>query len=198
MAEKAVFLDRDGTLIEDVGYLSDPEGLLIFDEAFEAVRSLREIGMKIVVVTNQSGIARGLFDEPTLDEIHDNLRAAFRHQGAPLDAIFHCPYHPDAEVQRYRRHSSLRKPAPGMLRQAALTMEIDLARSFMIGDTLKDIVAGHRAGCLSILVRTGKGREALSTLKDLPSLDPTLSPAKAQPDYIAEDVLKAADWIRQA
>lgn len=191
MAETAVFLDRDGTIIEDVGYLADADGLVIFAEAIEAVQALRESGMKVVVVTNQSGVARGLIRERVLEEIHDNLRAAFRHQGAPLDAIYFCPHHPKAKLDRYRRHCDCRKPEPGMLRRAAEALTIDLGRSYMVGDKIDDVVAGHRAGCQSVLVRTGAGRQSARRLEQ----QADSIPAARRPEAIAADVREAADWI---
>lgn len=199
MAESAVFLDRDGTILEDPGYLDNPEGLVIYHEALEAVQLLRETGMRVVVVTNQSGLARGLFTERTLHEIHDILREAFLHQGAPLDAIYFCPHHPQASVAQYRRHCNCRKPEPGLLRRAAEALGIDLARSYMIGDKLSDMSAGHRAGCkAAILVQTGQGAQAL---KDLDQRKPSRSNSSAgrrpaeQPDHVASDILQAAQWI---
>ncbi len=195
MAERAVFLDRDGTMIEDVGYLDDPEGIAIYAEAIEAVQNLREHGWKIVVVTNQSGVARGLFDEGTLERIHDQLREAFLHQGAPIDAILTCPHHPEANVLRYRRHCTCRKPQPGLLRRAAQSMEIDLARSYMIGDKLSDVEAGHRASCRSILVLTGVGQESVSALEDSKDRASRGRAALAQPDHVADNLLEASEWL---
>lgn len=193
MAHSALFLDRDGTIVEDVGYLNDPDGLVIYEGAFAAVQAIRELGFKTVVVTNQSGLARGLIDENTLNAIHECLRDVFLHQGAPLDAVYYCPHHPEATVQRYRRHCSCRKPEPGLLRRAAEALEIDLARSYLVGDKISDIVAGHRAGCRSILVRTGQGMQSIAELDANAARSGPHN--RGIPDYIADDVLKAAEWI---
>ncbi len=199
MAESAVFLDRDGTIVEDSGYLDDPEGLVIYGEALDAVQLIREVGMKVVVVTNQSGLARGLFSEKTLHDIHDILREAFLHQGSPLDAIYFCPHHPRAEVAQYRRHCNCRKPEPGLLRRAAEALGIDLARSYMIGDKMSDIVAGHRAGCkAAVLVKTGQGTQSASRLEKLnpPRNDSTGNRRPLdRPEHVASDILQAAQWI---
>ena len=199
MAESAVFLDRDGTVVEDAGYLDDSEGLVIYGEALDAVQLIREVGMRVVVVTNQSGLARGLFSEKTLHEIHDGLREAFLHQGSPLDAIYFCPHHPQADVAQYRRHCNCRKPEPGLLRRAAEALGIDLARSYMIGDKLSDIVAGHRAGCkAAILVETGQGAQAVSQLEERkPSRSASTGNRRplGQPEHVAPDILQAAQWI---
>ncbi|HSR53822.1 MAG TPA: D-glycero-beta-D-manno-heptose 1,7-bisphosphate 7-phosphatase [Acidobacteriota bacterium] len=206
MAEVAVFLDRDGTVMEDVGYLDNPDRVAIFEEAIEAISALREAGFKIVIVTNQSGLARGLFTEKTLNDIHDTLRAAFQHQGAPLDGIYYCPHHPQAQVARFRRHCNCRKPEPGLLRRAAEQLEIDLGRSYMIGDKVADVIAGHRAGCRSVLVRTGEGERALERLEkgQVKTPEPSSSSSSnsgskrrspEEPDYVASNVLQAAEWI---
>ena len=198
MAESAVFLDRDGTILEDPGYLDDSEGLVIYGEALDAVQIIREVGMRVVVVTNQSGLARGLFSEKALHDIHDSLREAFLHQGSPLDAIYFCPHHPQADVAQYRRHCNCRKPEPGLLRRAAEALGIDLARSYMIGDKISDIVAGHRAGCkAAILVETGAGAQSVKELeKRKPSRSASTGrPSMGQPEHVASDILQAAQWI---
>lgn len=159
MSSRAVFFDRDDTLIEDPGYLNDPEAVRPLPGAPEAVRTLREAGYQIIVATNQSGLARGLIDEPTLERVHERMRQLFAEQGAAIDAIYYCPYleGPEATVEQYRRPSDLRKPAPGMFLRAARERNIDLSASWAIGDSDRDTLAGLAAGCRTIqLVREGR------------------------------------------
>jgi D-glycero-D-manno-heptose 1,7-bisphosphate phosphatase len=158
MTVSAVFWDRDGTLIEDPGYLTDPDQVMLLPGAAEALRRLTEAGFENVVTTNQSGIARGMLDEETLEQIHDRLRERLAAEGASVDAIYYCPFlnGDEAVVEAYRQDSDLRKPAPGMLVKASLERNIDLAGSWSIGDSLRDAQAGRAAGCRTILLRTNK------------------------------------------
>ena len=154
MRHRAVFLDRDDTLVVDLGFIDHPDKVALVHGAVEAVCRLRRAGFKVVVASNQSGIARGYFDEARLDAIHHRLRELLAAGGAQLDGIYHCPYleGPEAVVETYRKESELRKPAPGMLLQAATDLDLDLSRSWMIGDSARDIEAGRAAGCRTILV----------------------------------------------
>lgn len=158
MSKAAIFWDRDDTLIKDPGYLSDPELVELLPGAADAMRRLGEAGFENVIVTNQSGIARGLLDEAKLEEIHGRLRRLLREQGVEVDAIYFCPYlaGPEAVVEAYRKESDLRKPKPGMLAQAALERKLDLAASWSIGDSVRDAEAGRAAGCRTILVKNPK------------------------------------------
>jgi len=150
----AVFLDRDGTIIEDIGYIGDPDDVRLLPGAAEAIRRIFQAGYLVVIVSNQSGVARGLFDEAALSRVHARVEALLRTEGAGLDGAYYCPYldSPEAKVEVYRRDSELRKPNPGMLHQAARDLDIDLPRSWMIGDSPSDIEAGRRAGCETILI----------------------------------------------
>lgn len=154
MQHRAVFLDRDDTLVVDSGFIDHPERVVLVPGAVEAVRRLQRAGFKVVVVSNQSGIARGYFDEAQLQAIHARLQELLRAGGVQLDGIYYCPYleGPEATVEAYRKKSELRKPAPGMLLQAAGDLDLDLSRSWMIGDSARDIQAGRAAGCRTILV----------------------------------------------
>jgi D-glycero-D-manno-heptose 1,7-bisphosphate phosphatase len=152
MANAAVFLDRDGTLIQDPGYLTDPDQVQILDGVAEALTEFQQLGYKTVVVSNQSGVARGVLTVETLERIHDRLRELLAAQGAGLDAIYYCPYHPEGTVPEYRKDSDWCKPRPGMLLAAAGEMDLDLAQSWMIGDNDRDIEAGRRAGCKTIRI----------------------------------------------
>jgi len=152
MAERAVFLDRDGTLVKDPGYLNDPSQLKLLEGVPNGLIRLRKMGYKIVVVTNQSGVARGILTEKTLGRIHDKLKQMLDKEGAQLDGIYYCPYLEDGVIQRYRKSSELRKPRPGMLLKAAEEMDIDLNESWMIGDGEADVQAGKNAGCKTIFI----------------------------------------------
>jgi len=153
MANKAVFLDRDNTLISDPGYLSDPDAVKLLPGVDLALKSLAQAGYKLVVVTNQAGIARGLITESALEKIHAELRRQLGERDVRLDALYYCPYHPEGTVEGYVSDSGMRKPKPGMLLQGAKELDIDLSQSWMVGDSPRDVGAGQRAGCRTIRVR---------------------------------------------
>lgn len=154
----AVFLDRDGTLIEESGYLDRLDRLIVYPFAVDAVRLLNRAGLAVVVVSNQSGIGRGLLTEGFVHEAHAHLQAVLGAGGARVDGFYYCPHHPEAPVAAYRSACDCRKPAPGMLRQAAAALDLDLGRSFLVGDRWGDVEAAHAAGARGVLVRTGYGR----------------------------------------
>ena len=154
MSEKAVFLDRDNTLIEDPGYISDPDSVRLLPGVELAMKSLSQAGYLLVVVTNQSGVARGMLTEESLKRIHERMVELLSRKGAPVDEIYYCPYHAEGSVPEYAIESDLRKPEPGMLLHASEDMGIDLSVSWMVGDTPADIEAGQRAGCRTIRIRT--------------------------------------------
>jgi len=176
----AVFLDRDGTINEEVSYLSRMEQLRIFPQTFEAIRLVNDSGMKAVVVTNQSGIARGYFTEEFVRSVHDRINELLAARGARIDSFYVCPHHPVYGDGIYKQDCACRKPKPGLLLRAAAEMGIDLSRSYMVGDMLKDVEAGKKAGARAILVRTGYGSNIVRT--DMPA-------------FIAEDILEAVRWI---
>ena len=183
---RAAFLDRDGTLIDELEFLRQPADLRLLPGAAEGVRVLCEGGYKTVVVTNQSGIARGLLDEVTLAEIHGRLRHELERAGARLDAILYCPHHPDYGPAAYRRTCECRKPAPGLVLRAARELELDLPRSWMIGDSLRDLECARAAGLAgSVLVLTGKWRAEL------------LDAPPGERLRTAPDLLAAANWLVQ-
>ena len=153
----AVFLDRDGTINREVDYLADPDDLELLPGVAEALRSLQNAGYLLCVVTNQSGVARGRFDETRLEEIHARLRALLAAKGVALDWIGYCPHHDNVGSPAYRADCSCRKPQPGMLIEAAARLGVALDRSWCVGDSLRDVDAGERAGAAGLLVRTGKG-----------------------------------------
>ena len=150
MSNKAIFLDRDDTLIEDPGYLNHPEQVKLLEGVAEALIELRAMGYMLIVVSNQSAVARGVVSEKILGEIHNRLRQLLTERGAYLDQIYYCPYHPDGVIPKYRKESDWRKPNPGMLLAAADEMDIDLSQSGSIGDSSRDVEAWLRAGCKTI------------------------------------------------
>lgn len=164
MAQKAVFLDRDDTLIDDPGYIKHPDQVRLLPGASEALIMLREMGYLLVVVTNQSAVARGMITEEQLEDIHKRFRNLLSTEGASIDALYFCPYHPEGVVKDYNMESNLRKPNAGMFFQAEEELDIDLSQSWMIGDSYRDIEAGKAAGCHTILVDVpGKIREKKDT-----------------------------------
>jgi D-glycero-D-manno-heptose 1,7-bisphosphate phosphatase len=154
MSQKAVFLDRDDTIIEDSGYINNPEQVKLAAGAAGALVDLRKMGYKVVIVSNQSGIARGIVTEQAIAQIHERLKQLLAEENAYLDRIYYCPYHPDGAVQKFRKDSDWRKPKPGMLLAAAKEMNIDLVGSWMIGNDYKDVAAGKAAGCRAILIKS--------------------------------------------
>jgi D,D-heptose 1,7-bisphosphate phosphatase len=186
---RAIFLDRDGTINEEVGYLDDLDKLKIIPEAFEAVRLINAAKMKAVIITNQAGVARGLFTEDFVKAVNKYLHAEFLKENALIDAFYYCPHHPTEGNAPYRRGCDCRKPAPGMLFQAAREMNIDLTRSYIIGDRYNDMEAGKKVGVKGILVKTGFGQ---SLLQDD---GPDKLTDYNQPDFIAADILEAVRWI---
>jgi histidinol-phosphate phosphatase family protein len=185
----AVFLDRDGTINEEVGYLDHTDKLVLIPAAFEAVRLINESGMKAVVVTNQAGVAKGLFTEDFVRATNDRIQDLLLKQGARIDRFYYCPHHPTDGVDPYRKLCDCRKPEPGLLKQAAKDLGIDLARSYMIGDRYRDIETAHRAGAKGALVMTGYGQDLMQ------SAGPDQANDFNRPDFIAPDILDAVRWI---
>ena len=152
-----MFLDRDGTINEDVGHLDRADRLTLYPYSVDAVRLLNQAGYVVVVVTNQGGIAKGLVEERFVVALHEELRVRFADAGARIERFYHCPHDPNAAVAAYRRVCGCRKPEPGMVRQAAAELELDPARSFVIGDKWSDVGLARNVGAVGILVRTGYG-----------------------------------------
>jgi histidinol-phosphate phosphatase family protein len=178
-APRAVFVDKDGTLIEDVPYNVDPDLIRLTDGAADALRLLHAAGYQAIVISNQAGVARGYFEEAALGPVEDRLRALLREAGVPLAGFYSCPHHPDGVVAAYAVVCACRKPAPGLIERAAREHGIDLSRSWMIGDILHDIEAGKRAGCRTVLLDVGHETEW------------DLTPART-PDLIAGGLPEAA------
>jgi D-glycero-D-manno-heptose 1,7-bisphosphate phosphatase len=154
---RAVFLDRDGTINVEKEYLSLPGDFEFIPGAPQAIKLLNDAGFCVIVVTNQSGVARGYYDEAAVCALHRHMDAELAKHGAMVDAYYFCPHHPQHGIGDYRKECGCRKPLPGMLQQAAAEFAIDLASSFIIGDKLADVEAGLKAGCRPLLVRTGYG-----------------------------------------
>jgi D-glycero-D-manno-heptose 1,7-bisphosphate phosphatase len=151
----AVFLDRDGTLVHPAHYPSRQEDLQLYDGIGPELRALQQAGFRLVVITNQAGIARGYFTEVDLQAMHDYLRRELERRGVFLDGIYHCPHHPDGVIPELSIRCECRKPQPGMILQAATDLDLDLRRSWLVGDILDDVEAGNRADCRTILVDLG-------------------------------------------
>jgi D-glycero-D-manno-heptose 1,7-bisphosphate phosphatase len=179
--DRAIFLDRDGTLIAEKGYICDFSEVEIFPFAFEAVRLMKEHRFKVIVATNQSAVARGFCRPEQVENLHRCLREAFLNREAEIDRIYYCPYLADGKIHSFRQEHPWRKPSPGMLLQAAADFNIDPSQSYMMGDDLIDLQAGKQAGCKTVLVLTGKGAE---TEKKLES-------AALTPHLISSDILTA-------
>jgi D,D-heptose 1,7-bisphosphate phosphatase len=191
MSRPAVFLDKDGTLIEDVPYNIDPERIRLSAGAEEGLRKLHQAGYALVVVSNQSGVARGLFAEDALAGVRQRLEELLAAFGVPLAGCYWCPHHPGGSVARYALACDCRKPAPGLILQAAREHGLDLARSWLIGDILNDMEAGHRAGCRTVLLDNGHETEWVLT--------PERTPDRRAADLAeAAEVIVAADKVGQA
>ena len=174
MALKAVFIDKDGTLIPDIPYNVDPALITLSPGAGATLARLKRRGYLLIVVSNQSGVARGLFPESALDGVRQRIGDLLAEAGAALDGFSYCPHHPDGTVKRYARECGCRKPKAGMLTGAAKAFGIDLSRSWMIGDITADSEAGNRAGCRTILIE--KPYDPIVEVND-----------RSRPDYIVRD-----------
>ena len=183
MGRKAVFMDRDDTLIEDPGYINHPNQVKLLPGAAAALIQLKRMGYLLVIASNQSAVARGIVTEEMLEQIHHRLRKLLADEGASIDAIYYCPYHPDGVIPKYRMESDLRKPNPGMLLRAAEDLDIDFSRSWMIGDSYRDITAGVKVGCRTILI-------------DSPVKRPTRNPSDPTADRKVGSLREAANVIR--
>ena len=181
---RAIVMDRDGTVCEEVGHLGVPDRLRLIEGSGEAIRLANAAGLQTVVATNQSGVARGLFCESAVLEVHDRLRELLTEQGARLDGIYYCPHHPEEGNGRHRRECDCRKPRPGMLWRARDQMGIDLSRSYMVGDRVRDLAAATTAGMTPVLVLTGYGpREREAAVNGHAAA------------HVAENLLEAVRWI---
>lgn len=182
MTSKAVFLDKDGTLVEDIPYNVDPDRVRLMEGALEGLRLLQNYGYDLIVVTNQSGVARGFFDEQDVHWMMRRLSDLLASKGIFLKGYYYCPHHPEGKFSKYAVDCFCRKPQPGMLYQAALERHIRLSDSWMIGDILHDVEAGNRAGCKTILLNNDHETEWKLT-------------TSRRPKFIVRDLAEAAQAI---
>lgn len=185
----AIFMDRDGTLSHEVGYVNHVSRFRLYPWAVEAVRLANRNGFLAVVITNQAGVARGYFPESVIHEVHAALNASMEAGGARLDAVYYCPHHPSAGEPPYRKDCDCRKPKPGLLRRAEAELGVDLARSFVVGDRLGDLELAWSVGATGVLVRSGYG------LGELTYHAPSWP---RQPDLVADHLLEAVERIVSA
>jgi D-glycero-D-manno-heptose 1,7-bisphosphate phosphatase len=183
----AVFLDRDGTLIDDIDYLSGFDQIALFPWTVDALRLIARAGYLTVVVTNQSAVARGIVTEDFVRATHAELNRRLERGGAHIDAFYFCPHHPDATIEQYRRECRCRKPEPGMLEDAVRDLSIDLSRSWMVGDRWIDVAAGNAASVRSVLVRSGHA----ARVEEVPA-------PGIRADAILNNLMEAVGWILRA
>ena len=186
MTRAAIFLDRDGTICEEVGYVNHLSRSRLLPNSLEAIGLINQAGLLAVVTTNQSGVARGYFSQDLVESVHAKLQASVTGAGARLDAIYYCPHHPTEGTPPWRAVCECRKPEPGMILRAAREHGIDLSRSFVVGDSVADIEAGASAGVPGILVKTGYGRGLLEHQRHR---------FKTEPVHTADDLLEAVRFI---
>lgn len=179
---KAVFLDRDGTIVREVNYLCRPEDTELLPGAGQAIAKLRRAGFAVVVVSNQSGIARGYFSHDDLQSVQDELIRQLAGHNTEIDGWYNCVHHPNGEVEQFRMVCDCRKPKPGLVHSAAAEMDLELEGSYMVGDRLRDVACGNAAGLTSILVRSGQNDGAPQ--EDI-----------QHPDHVTGDLAQAAEWI---
>jgi D,D-heptose 1,7-bisphosphate phosphatase len=182
MSNHAVFLDRDGTLNEDPGYISNPEQVVLYPETGEALSLLKKYGFLLIIISNQSGIARGLMTNKDVDAVNDKINSLLAEFKVKVDAFYYCPAHPDYSSEE---ECDCRKPSPKLVFEAAKEFNVDLNKSYFIGDTVADIQCGKNAGLKTILVRTGKWEESFSILQKENNF----------PTFVANDLLNATNFI---
>jgi D-glycero-D-manno-heptose 1,7-bisphosphate phosphatase len=184
MTRRAVFLDRDGTLVDDRGYLDALDRLHVYAWTPDAIRLLNRAGFATVVVTNQSAVGRGIIDEAFLATVHATIDARLAEGRAHIDAYYHCPHHPEQALAPYRKACRCRKPGPGLIEQACQDLGLDASRSVMVGDRWIDVQCGHAAGAQSVLVRTGLG-----------AAEATRTPDGRNAEAVVGNLMEAAGWI---
>jgi D-glycero-D-manno-heptose 1,7-bisphosphate phosphatase len=183
---RAVFIDRDGTISEEVGYVNHPSRYRVFPYAAEAIKQLNDSGWLAILVTNQAGVARGYFTEDVIGAVHTLLARELEGGGARLDAIYYCPHHPSVGDPPYRFDCDCRKPRPGLIRRAAVDLDIDIAASWMVGDRYSDTELARNAGARAALVLSGYGRGEWEYQRGA---------WRHQPDLVAENLLEAVRAI---
>lgn len=187
MNKAAVFLDRDGTINEEMGYINHPDRFVIFPFVAESIKIFNDMDRPVIVVTNQSGIARGYYEESLVLELHERLIEEMKSQNAIIDAIYYCPHHPSEGKGKYRLDCSCRKPKPGMIEKAVRQFDVDLEQSYMIGDRYKDIVFAKNLNMKSALVLSGYGKGEYQYQKRC---------WEYQPDLIGDNLLAVAKMIK--
>ena len=179
-------MDRDGTINEEVGYVNHLERFFLLPRAGQAIRLLNQHGLKAVVITNQSGVARGYFPESLIHDVHRRMEGLLEREGAYLDGIYYCPHHPDAGSPPYRQKCRCRKPDTGLVEEASKTLDLDCSKSYVVGDRGKDLEFAYRIGAKGVLVLTGYGRGESEYCQNQ---------WKVKPDYVAQDLYEAVQWI---
>ncbi len=187
MKRVAVFLDRDGTINYDSDYLCDEAKLELLPGSADGIKLLNDAEFLTIVCTNQSGIARGYFSEDKLQQIHEKLKILLKEKGAFLDEIFYCPHHSDFGNEKYKKDCDCRKPKPGMIYKSLQKYDIDLQKSYVVGDKIADILFGKNLGLKTILVLTGYGQESFKRLDN-----------SSQPDFVAKNLKEACEIIVSA
>jgi D,D-heptose 1,7-bisphosphate phosphatase len=177
MGDRVVFIDRDGTINVNFGYIDNPDDFEMYPGVKEGIKLLKDKGFKIIVITNQSGIARGYFSEETLENIHQKMKNELSKKGASIDAIYYCPHHPKDKC-------NCRKPNTGLFQQAVKELNIDVKRSFIIGDRMLDIEAGYKIGCKTVLVPENKEK-----------VEQEMKESSIKPDYVCDDFYSGVGWI---
>lgn len=186
MGVPAVFMDRDGTINDEMGYINHISRFKLLPRSTAAIQLINKNGYKAVIITNQSGVARGYFPEKLVEDIHENLKRCLSQEGVHIDRIYYCPHHPFLGMGKYKKDCECRKPKIGMIKKAAKELDIDLSRSYMVGDRGADIQMAKEFGGKGVLVLTGYGKGEYEYLNHT-------WPKK--PDYIAEDLYDAVEWI---
>jgi D-glycero-D-manno-heptose 1,7-bisphosphate phosphatase len=184
MASSAVFLDRDGTLIEEVGYLDRVDRVELYPWTIDAVRAFNRAGLRVVLVSNQSGVARGFFTEAVVEDVHRHLASLLRAGGAHIDAYYYCPHHPDGKVPQYALACECRKPQRGLVDRAVRELDVDPERSYVVGDRWLDVALARAVGAKGILVRTGYG-----------ATEEMRPPEGLRADAIADNLIGATSWV---
>jgi D-glycero-D-manno-heptose 1,7-bisphosphate phosphatase len=185
MPNFAVFLDRDGTLNEDPGYLGDPQLLSLYPDTGKALAFLKnKLNFKLIVISNQSGIARGLITKEKVDAVNAKVNELLLKENVQIDAFYYCPYHPDFSSEE---ECACRKPSPELVLRSAAEFNIDLSKSYFIGDAVSDIECGFNANLKTILVKTGYGKDSFSILQKLNKM----------PSFVAENILDACNFINK-
>ncbi|OCL27656.1 D,D-heptose 1,7-bisphosphate phosphatase [Orenia metallireducens] len=186
LSDVAVFMDRDGTVSKEIGYVNHPNRYELLPRSGLAIKKLNQSGIKAILATNQAGVARGYFKEEMIGQVHNRLEELLKSEGAYLDAIYYCHHHPRVGEGKFKKECNCRKPEPGMLLQGKEEFGVDLKKSYMIGDKISDVEVAHRVGAKGILVLTGYGMGDYQNAQDN---------WKVEPDYIAEDLFDAVEWI---